>query len=304
MSLISVDAFNERFGIPNQLRFRRADNHFPIVEISNIQGAATIALQGGHVISYQPHGTKPVLWQSSQSRFEWGRPIRGGIPICWPWFGKHPSDRSKPAHGFARTSLWMVYSTLACDDGSTEIRLILDEDEQTLALWPYPFRLELRIRVGRTLQLELVTHNTGTETLNLSGAFHSYFNVKDVHDVQIEGLENHSYIDQLSPRRRLVQQGPLTIASEVDRIYLNCANDCLIEDPGFGRAIRIRKLGSASYVAWNPWAAKAAELGDFGPEEYRGMLCVETSITRDEAVQVLPNAEHRLFTELSVEELS
>lgn len=304
MSLISVDAFNQRFGIADQLVFRRAANHFPIVEINNIRGAATIALQGGHVISYQPHGTKPVLWQSSQSKFEWGRPIRGGVPICWPWFGKQIDDKTKPAHGFARTSLWMVYSTQACDDGSTEIRLILDEDEQTLALWPYPFRLELVVTVGRTLQLELISHNTGSEAFSLSGAFHSYFSVKDVHDVQIEGLENHSYIDQLAPRRRLIQQGPLTIGSEVDRIYLNCPEDCLIEDPGYGRAIRVHKQGSGSYVAWNPWAAKAASLGDFGPEEYRGMLCLESSIVRDEVLIVQPGQQHRLKTEISVEELS
>jgi len=294
--MISLDpiTLNTTFGIPDQLVFRHGPGNLIMAFIENQHATAAIALQGAHVVAFHPRGHASVLWTSSLSRYELGKAIRGGIPVCWPWFGPHPNEHLLPAHGFVRTSLWTVLGSAISDTGSTELRLGLADNEATQALWPYSFQLELIVTVGQALDVELVVRNTGSEAFTYSGALHHYFRVSDVTAISIHGLEGSTYIDKVDAQQRKEQHGPVMIAAEIDHIYLNTSAPCIIADPGLGRKIEISKSGSHSTVVWNPWQAKAQQLVDFGDHEYKGMVCVETANAGDDTITVVADAEHRL----------
>ena len=274
------------------------------MEITNAAALATISLHGGQVISYKLIDGFPILWNSHHCYHEMGKALRGGIPICWPWFGRHPSDPDKPAHGFARTSLWQVVSTESVDYACTRIQLRLTDNETTRTLWAYQFQLEILITVGKQLGIEFIIRNQDMTSFVFTGALHSYFKVEDVTRVSIDGLEGQSYIDLLDPSEFKLQQGPLTIHAETDRIYLDTTNDCIINDPVLKRKIRISKKGSQSTVVWNPWIDKAKRMKDFGDDEYQGMVCVETTNTHTDTISITPQQEHRLQTIISVEALA
>ncbi len=300
MDSASLALLNQRFALNGQLRFEAGPGGLPAVYIANVHTQAALVLQGAHVLSYQPRGQEPVLWASSFGHFAPGRPIRGGIPVCWPWFGAHPADPAKPGHGFVRTALWEVLSTRSEADGSTRIELGLADSPATHALWPHFFALRLAAVVGPQLQVELRIHNTGPEAFTCSGALHSYFSVSEAASIAICGLEGCAYTDKLDGQRQL-QDGPVRIAAETDRVYLDTAAECRILDPGLKRAIRLAKAGSRTTVVWNPWIAKAARLEDFGDHEYRRMVCVETANAPPDLIALSPGAEHCLQTSIRVE---
>lgn len=295
-----LDSLNQRFASEGHLRFEPGPGNLPVARIANAHAEVTLVLQGAHVLNFQPRGHQPVLWASNRSHFAPGRPIRGGIPVCWPWFGAHPADPGKPGHGFARTAQWEVESTGAGEDGSTRIELGLADNPATLALWPYPFGLRLIAMVGSHLQLELRVRNRGTQAFTCSGALHSYFSVSDAAAIAIGGLEGNAYLDKVNGGQQR-QEGPVRIAAETDRVYLDTAAECRILDPGMGRCIRIAKQGSRTTVVWNPWIAKAARLEDFGDEEYRAMVCVETANAPPDLIAVPPGGEHCLRAAIRVE---
>jgi glucose-6-phosphate 1-epimerase len=241
------------------------------------------------------------LWASRHSYFTPGKAIRGGIPVCWPWFASHPADPGKPAHGFARTSQWSVLDSELTSEGAIRLRLGLTDATATRALWPHPFQLELRVTVGAALQVELLIRNPGDTTFTCTDALHSYFSVSDNTNVTITGLESTAYLDKVAGNQRREQSGPITISGETDRVYLDTSADCLIIDPGWQRQIRVAKQGSRTTVVWNPWAEKARQMADFGAEEYRQMVCVETANAADEVITVPAGGEHGLQTTISIE---
>jgi glucose-6-phosphate 1-epimerase len=298
----NAEALNERFGIPGAVAFGVGGHGALAVEVASLGGAASVACQGAQLLTWAPAGQPPVVWLSAAARFAPGKSLRGGAPVCWPWFGPHPADPSKPAHGFARNLDWTVVETARLAD-ATRVVLGFVPGEAQCALWPHSAELSLAVSVGARLRLDLVTRNTGGEPVTLSQALHTYFHVGDVGSVRIEGLEGCEYVDRLRQDARLRQQGPVTIAGEVDRIYLGCPGDALIVDPGLGRRVRISKTGSRSYVVWNPWVEKAAKLGDLGEDGYRRMLCVETTNAWDDTVTVAPGQAFTLSTTYSVEPL-
>jgi D-hexose-6-phosphate mutarotase len=261
-------------------------------------------LHGGHVLSFFPRGHEPVLWVSKQSRFETGKAIRGGIPVCWPWFADHPTGGDIPAHGFVRTALWTVTESEALKDGRTRLGLVISDNNDTRTLWPYLFRLEIDVTVGTMLKVELIATNTGKEAFTCGGALHSYFHVSSISNVVIKGLEGCSYIDKVDESRRGVQEGSVTIDGETDRIYLEIDGDCLIEDNGLQRRIGIAKSGSRTTVVWNPWVDKARAMKDFGDQEYHSMVCVETANAAEDLITVAPGEAHRLQSIISVESLT
>jgi len=300
---IDLASINQRFALPGHVEFKEGPGGLAVAEIANAHATAMIALQGAHVMTYEPRGQEPVLWLSRYAKFAPGKSIRGGVPVCWPWFGPHPDDASKPAHGFARTVLWDVLETAAAADGATRIRFGLVQTETTRAQWPHPSSAELVVTVGADLRVELVTRNEGNTPFVLGEALHTYFHIGDVADVAIRGLESCDYLDKVNDFARAKQQGAIVIESEVDRVYLNTQADCLIEDRGLKRRIRIAQQGSRSTVVWNPWIEKAEKMGDFGPEGHRGMVCVETANALENVVTVAPGAEHRMLAVISVEPL-
>ena len=296
-----LQALNDGFAIAGHVSFRAGPGGVAVAEIANAHACAAVALPGGHVLGFQPGGHEPVLWLSRQSRFEVGKAIRGGIPVCWPWFAAHPDDPGKPFHGFARLSLWSVTGTAVAADGATCVRLGLRDTGATRALWPHAFELEIAVTVGPELRVELSARNPGEEAWTCTAALHSYFRVGDVTQIAIHGLEGCRYVEDGAERAR--QQGAVTIDREVDRVYFDTTATCTIEDPGMGRRIRVAKSGSRSTVVWNPWAEKARRLEDFGDDEYPGMVCVETANTRADVVTVPPGGEHCLAALIGVEQL-
>lgn len=294
---------NQRFALRDHINFIIGPGDMPVAEIHNAHAIAAVALQGGHVISFQPWHQRPVLWVSAHSHYAPGQSIRGGIPVCWPWFANHPTDPSKPSHGFARTMPWHVLGTAIGAGGRTELRLGLIDTPATRELWPHDFQLELVITVGPELQLELIARNNGDTPMTCTGALHSYFGVSDVAQIAIHGLEGCTYVDKVDAGQRKVQHGPVTIRGEIDQVYLDTVAECIIADPLAGRQIRIAKSGSRSTVIWNPGELKARNIPDFGAQEYTQMVCVETANALDDAVQIAPHGSHRLKALITVEPL-
>jgi len=229
------------------------------------------------------------------------KPIRGGVPICWPWFGPHDSDKTKPGHGVARTASWEVVKTAQLTEGSTQIVLELISTPTIEALWSHSAQLQLVVTVGNTLTVELITHNLSEESIVIGEAFHTYFRVGDVTKVAIKGLENCEYLDKMDNSQQKQQIGDVTISAQTDRVYLNTVADCVIVDPALNRQIRIAKQGSQSTVVWNPWETQSSQLGDVGHQGYLKMVCVETANAVNSVVTIKPGGKHSLVTMISVE---
>jgi len=224
--------------------------------------------------------------------------------VCWPWFGPHASEAKFPGHGFARTATWEVVETSALRDGRTRLVFKIVQDDATRAQWPHATEALNIVTVGRALDIELVTRNTGSAAVTIGDAFHTYFEVGDIRRCTIHGLGNCAYLDKVDGGKKKQQTGPVTIDSEVDRIYLDSSADVLIDDPTLNRRLRVSKRGSRSTVVWNPWTEKAAKMGDFGEHGYRNMVCVESTNAADDVVQIPAGGEHRLWVRYSVEPLA
>ena len=304
MEKIEINQLNEQFGIANQLSFSAGLGGLPFVQILNNECEASISLHGGQILQFIPTNQAPVLWTSKKASYQENKAIRGGIPVCWPWFGPHPVDSDYPAHGFARVSTWKVVSTALGKDNHIQIRLGLDSSESGHHYFPFKFHLEMSFKVGKELEVELLVRNTGFQKFTFTAALHSYFAVKDVSKILIHGLKGTSYLDSLDSNLSKTQDGPIFIGGEIDRIYFNTTSDCIIEDPGLNRKINIAKSGSKSTVIWNPWIAKAARTKDFGDHEYQEMVCVETTNADDDKISLDPSEEHCLNASVRVEPLN
>ncbi len=268
----------------------------PVLRLAAKDSTAEVALQGGQVLSWQPKGHAPAIWLSPMERLGNLKPVRGGTPVCWPWFANHPTDASKPAHGFVRTRPWSC-DAVETSDAGVRAFLYTSTTEGDRLLWPHAADVELAVTLGETLQLELTTRNKGTDTFALTQALHTYFAVGDIADVTVEGFDGQSYIDKLDGNARKRQAGTIAFAAEVDRIYDEHTGTAAIVDRGLQRRIEISKTGSRSTVVWNPWMTKAARLGDMGPDGWRRMVCVETCNAGEDVVQIAPGAEHAIGVE-------
>lgn len=298
---MSLTELNQRFAISNHVQFKEIADGIVIAEVSNQHANSNIALQGAHVATFQPRGEEPVVWLSPKAKFAPGKSIRGGVPICWPWFGAHKTDSKLPGHGYARTVPWEVLETKALPDGATFLRFALVESDATRTQWPHASTAQLEVTVGQALRVELATSNTGKAAFELSEALHTYFQISDVANIILRGLEDCEYLDKVQDFARFMQQGSIVIESEVDRVYVNTTADCVIEDKGLKRAIRIAKQGSRSTVVWNPWTEKAEKMGDFGPALHRDMVCVESGNALENTLTLAPGETHRLVAVYSVE---
>jgi D-hexose-6-phosphate mutarotase len=278
-------------------------------QIENDLATATICLQGAQVTRWQPRSQEePVTFMSAKTQYTEGKPLRAGIPICWPWFGPHPTDKARPSHGFARNVLWEARAPARLGSGATQLSLLLSDSERTLASWPHRFILEYRVTVGDALDLELTTTNTGNEPFPLSEALHAYFQVGDIGSVQVLGLDGAEFVDTAGAGQRQHQHGAVTFASEVDRVYVNTEATCTIVDPLLKRRIHISKRGSHSTVVWNPWEKKAAALADLGAAPatrggWRQFVCVESANARDNTLALDPGQSHRVAVRYHAESI-
>ncbi len=299
--MTDLAALNEQHGISGQLEFREGPGGLAVAEIANARGRATVALQGGQVLTWAPRDTETVVWLPRDAPPVAGRAIRGGVPVCWPWFGPHPSEPDFPSHGFARTAVWQVAGTETLADGSTRLVLRLEPGAGVRRFWSHPTLLECLIEVGQQLELSLTTFNRGRDAIALTEALHAYFNVGDVRRIAIQGLDGCAYLDKVDGGLQKRQSGAVTIEGETDRVYVDTAADCLIEDPSLNRRIRVSKQGSQATVVWNPWLEKAEKLGDLGENGYLRMVCVETANAAHHVVSVAPGGKHSMTARYQVE---
>jgi len=295
------DQLNAQHGIDQQLVFITGEGGIPLINIKNSQAKASISLQGAQVLSWAPKTAtgefEEVIWVSDKASFLPGKSVRGGIPICWPWFGPHSTRKNFPAHGFARTTRWQIESTLTLDDGSSRICLTMEPRPENVEMWPSQTSVLVQITIGKKLEIELITHNHGTETITIGQAFHTYFKVGDISQVILHGLADTDYLDKLDDFKRKHQHGPIVIDKEVDRIYLDTTTDCVLEDKHLKRNIIIIKCGSHSTVVWNPWEETARRMGDLGEQGYKKMLCVESSNAAEDVVTIEPGKDHHLWVQ-------
>lgn len=299
---MNLEELNSRYALGNQLKFTRDTDGLIVAEIENPLASARLTLQGAHLLEWRPRSTSlPVVWYSPKAQLLEGKPPHSGAPVCWPWFGMHPVAPDFPPHGFARNHPWEVIA-VDSENGATRLTLRLLPHSETHTQWPHASLLTLDVVVGETLRMTLTTTNTGDEPFEITEALHTYFRVADVAHVQVLGLEDGAYLDKVENFAKKEQRGPVTFGGETDRVYVDTDGECVIEDPGLRRRIRIAKTGSATTVVWTPWRDKAAGLSDVG-EEWPRMVCVESANAAHNAVVVAPRTSHVLGVEYSAEPL-
>ncbi len=274
------------------ISFKQFSNGFEYLEIKNEVSKAKIALQGAHIFEYSKIGEKPLLWLSEASEFKLGTAIRGGVPLCWPWFGVNKTDTNMPQHGFVRTMIWKLVEFTENDECS-ELTLLLSNSKETLVFWPYKFELRYKIKVADELTLELITKNCDVKAFSITQALHTYFNISNISDVFVSGLENKLYFDSLK-QKSFMQDGNISFHKEVDRVYQDVNNPILLID--VDRTYTITNYGSSSFVVWNPWLEKSTKMSGMKSNSYESMLCIESANALDDFKTIEPNRVHGLKT--------
>ncbi len=275
-------------------------NNLRCYRIENAHATAEIYAHGAHLAHYQPRGQQPVLWMSERSHFAAGEPIRGGVPLCFPWFGAKKDDANAPAHGIARLSDWQLKSANETDD-ATELtfapspEIIVQNDWTQCGVW-------LHVSIGAQLEISFEAHNDTASTCSYEIALHSYFAVSDVRQIFIAGLEDASYWSKVAQRDCEADNAPLTFTQETDRIY-HSASTCTLRDEQWQREIVVEKSHSHNTVVWNPWIEKAARMDDFGGDEWRQMVCIETANVGENRVVLAPNQTHSTSATISARDL-
>jgi glucose-6-phosphate 1-epimerase len=293
---------NSQFALANALRFETAPGGLTRAVISTPLVEAEIYQQGAHIAHWAVRGRKPVLFMSSKSFLTAGKPIRGGVPIIFPWFGPRSGNKPGPAHGFARTALWSVESSRLLNNGAVEIALGLAADDTSRALGFDNFAVRFTVTVGSELSMSLDVSNGSPGPLVFEEALHTYFAVSSIRDIAVHGLEGTTYIDKTDGFSRKVQpDAPIRFAKETDQVHLNSVASCVISDPAWDRRIVISKTGSNSTVVWNPWIAKAAALEDMAPDEWQGMICIETANVAGNAVTLAGGDSYHMTATITAE---
>ena len=276
----------------------------PTLDIDHAGHRARVSLFGGHVFAWQPAGHDPVLWVSPGTRFNRKRSIRGGTPVCWPWFAVHPTHTDWPTHGFIRTADWTLESAERRND-RIALRLSPPIQDRDAAFFPHAMRPTLDLEIGETLTFRLTQTNTGGEPVEIGQALHTYFQIGEISEINVTGLEESPFIDKLSVEKdgghREPDGEPITVSAEIDRIYRNLSGPIVLHDRKSTRTIEINHEGATNAVVWNPWIDKTIALGDMGtPDAYRTMMCIETGNVPPDALVLAPGESHALTTSYTV----
>jgi glucose-6-phosphate 1-epimerase len=298
--LTKIDALNRRFGIPGIATVVAGNGGLPKLRVTTPLASADVYLHGAQVTSWQPAGAEEAIFLSEHSHWQDGRAIRGGIPICFPWFRANAGDPNAPAHGFVRSREWQLDSVTAEGDGSVMVICSTGGDDSTRRWWPHEFRLVYRVTIGNILHLELTVTNLGPGLFVFEEALHTYFRVGGAESVRVRGLDGATYLDNTDGNREKLQSGDVAFAAATDRAYLNAHGALELIDPALRRILRTEKENSATTVVWNPWQQGAASLADLGNDEWRQMTCVEASNILGSAVSLAPGEQHTMGATLSV----
>jgi glucose-6-phosphate 1-epimerase len=283
-------------GIPGRVAFLDGQGELAMMEITTAWSSAEIYLHGAHVTRFKKKSEPPLLFLSQCSRFADGQPIRGGIPVIFPWFGLR---EGLGQHGFARTKSWELKEFVPAADGSVSVRFRLPDCPEAATL--PPFTADYVVTVDKALTLKLVvTNNSKDESFTFENCLHTYFEVSDISAISISGLSGVKYLDKVASFAEKTETGSaIRIDSEVDRVYLNTTSPVEILDPRVGRVIRVEKQGSNSTVVWNPWVSKSQQMPDFGNEEYERMVCVESGNVGSNEIKLPPGQTSALIVKLS-----
>lgn len=249
---------------------QRQLGELPVIAINHPLFRAAVTLQGAQLIAWQPNGEAPAIWLSEKSAFSPGKAIRGGVPICWPWFGP-AKEQGLPAHGFARNLPWALQAHNE-DESSVVLTFELQSSDASRQHWPHDFTLFARFKLAATCEMELEAHGEFETT----SALHTYFNVGDIADVKVSGLGDR-FIDKVNDAKEdMLTDGVQTFPDRVDRVYLNAEGCSLIHDAKLNRAIEVTHHHNANVVAWNPGPALSVSMADMPDDGYKTFVCVES----------------------------
>jgi len=242
----------------------------PLLKVQTPLCSAVIALQGAQLLEFTTAQGKPLLWVSPNCNFSPGTALRGGVPICLPWFGPHPTDPKKPKHGFARNQPWQLTNAALLHDGSATLTFRFNSPANEL--FAFDFSAELTMTLGNTAKLEITVTNTDANAFDCSWVLHSYYNVSSLRDVKVKGLAGKHYLDNLEKHAEKYQQDDVNFPYEVDRVYPGIDNTLIIES---SPRIEITHHNCPSVVVWNPGAENAAKMADVGVGNEQHYICVE-----------------------------
>jgi glucose-6-phosphate 1-epimerase len=299
---LETTEMNHRFGIPQIVKIVTGHGGLTKVVVTSPAAQGEMYLHGAHVTSWKPSDAEEVLFVSSQSQWNSSRPIRGGVPVCFPWFSNKADDVNAPIHGFPRTTAFQLESIVQTGDVVT-VSMFLESNNATKEWWPADFRLDHRATFGPELILELDVVNTGKTSFRFEEALHTYFRVGNIETVLVKGLNRVDYLDKTDDKRKKTQNGPITIVAETDRVYLDTDAVVDLEDPALHRQIKIAKENSLTTVVWNPWIQKAKAMLDFGDSEWPQMICIETCNVADSFVELTPGQHHQMRSIVRVSNL-
>lgn len=304
----------QAFALKDELTVTEGKGRFPQINIDNDYASSIISIYGAQVLSFksklkseskqeskQENPNDDLLFVSDAAYFEQGKAIKGGIPICWPWFGKDESKPDKPMHGFVRSMLWELNETKSLSDGSTQVVLSISDSAETRKLWSHHFKLTLTIVVGKTLHLSLRSENTGEIPFEITQALHTYFSVPDITQVELKGLDQVNYLDKVTGAKKIeLQVGDISINQEVDRIYLDSPAKLTLIDSLSEKEITIKSSGNKTAVVWNPWITISKNSGDLTDDAYQQFICVETANAADDTVVIDSGKSHTIAVEYTI----
>ncbi|MBD9470710.1 D-hexose-6-phosphate mutarotase [Pseudoxanthomonas sp. PXM01] len=271
-----------------------------VLRVETPFSVARISLHGGQLLSFVPAGFDDLLWVSPTT----SRPpkaIRGGVPVCWPYFGKQGQLDDAIQHGHARISRWPLTEVKREADGTAVLKLALPLRDGV------PLELHMSIHVGRELRQSIDTLHRGDAAYRLTQALHTYFRVADAAQVRVTGLDGLRYDDKYDGGTH-VQSGEWSLhdprdPGRSDRIYAGTGHRFDLLDPAGGRRIRLDTFGSRSLVVWNPGEAGAAAIADMPDDGWRAFVCLEAANASDDAIELEPGQRHRLSQVISVSTL-
>ena len=292
---------SSHFEIPTIASIVAGEGGLPKLKITTPEATAEIYLHGAQLTAWQPAHSEPVIFLSNESDFAAGKAIRGGVPVCFPWFGPKADDAKAPKHGTVRLKAWEIDS-ISYEEGVVQVNLVTEHDAESERWWPHPFRLEHQITVGRELTLTLIAHNTGSAPCTISEAQHTYYRVGAVDQVSVEGLDQTPYFDNTANNQEFTQHGPVTFTKATDNAYQLTTGPVELIDPVLDRRIHVKKAGSANTIVWNPWSEGAASMADLGKEEWPHFLCIEAANMRAGSVTIPAGQSHTMQTRIVVEQ--
>jgi len=311
---VTINSSDQSFIIEGCLKFVEGKGGFPIIEVDNEYASALISIYGAQVLSYKPklnsydnqskyslEEGNELLFISEIAYFEQDKSIKGGIPICWPWFGRGPENLGRQMHGFARNMLWQLEDTVSISEVGTEIVLSLSESKESYALWPHDFKVMLTITIGKTLRLSLKTVNTGKQIFTITQALHAYFSIADIQKIKVDGLNKVQYINTVNGANKIeLQEGEIAVNQEVDRIYTDVPSRTILIDEKLKREVVIESDGSKTTVVWNPWIEICKNSADLIEDAYQRFICIETANAAEDVIVIEPNESFKIEAEYTL----